>query len=171
MVQTWTLWLIDGFWGRSRQRAFYDVRVFNPFAQCHCNSTLVQCYRKEEQEKKRAYEERIREVEHGSFSPILHLRWNGSNCHSCLSTYCFHDGRETWWTIQPNPLLAEVSAELLATPLSNSMPVRCPLITRTTGSVWCSPLDLLRRSSPYGLRLTPLLFMYALLLYVFSTDA
>ena len=25
----------DGFWGGSRQRAFFDVRVFNPFAQSH----------------------------------------------------------------------------------------------------------------------------------------
>ena len=29
------------------------------------------CYRKNELEKKRAYEERVREVEHGSFSPLV----------------------------------------------------------------------------------------------------
>ena len=47
-----------------------NVRVFNPFAQSHCKSTLAQCYRKNEQ-KKRAYDERVREVEHGSFSPLV----------------------------------------------------------------------------------------------------
>ena len=32
---------------------------------------LAQCYRKNELEKKRAYEQRIREIEHGSFSPLV----------------------------------------------------------------------------------------------------
>ena len=40
----------------------------------HANATSVngtKCYRKQEKEKKRAYEEQIREVEHGSFSPLV----------------------------------------------------------------------------------------------------
>ena len=32
---------------------------------------LTQCYRRAELEKKRKYEERIREVEHGTFSPLV----------------------------------------------------------------------------------------------------
>ena len=59
------------FWGRDRQSAFFDVRVFNPHAPCYHNSSLAQWYRKNELEKKRAYEERVREVEHGSFSPLV----------------------------------------------------------------------------------------------------
>ena len=54
-----------------RQSAFFDVRVFDPFAPCYRCSTLAQCYRKNELEKKRAYEERVREIEHGSFSPLV----------------------------------------------------------------------------------------------------
>ncbi len=61
----------DNFWGRDRNRAFFDVRVFSPFAQSHRNTSLGQCYKKNEQEKKRAYDQRIREVEHGSFSPLV----------------------------------------------------------------------------------------------------
>ena len=61
----------ENFWGRDRQNAFFDVRVFNPYAPSHRGTTLVQCYRRNEQEKKRAYEERVREVEHGSFSPLI----------------------------------------------------------------------------------------------------
>ena len=61
----------DRFWGSRIQRAFFDVRVFNPFVQYHSKSTLAQCYRKNEQEKKRAYEERVREFEHGSFSALM----------------------------------------------------------------------------------------------------
>ena len=61
----------QSFWARDRQLAFFDIRVFNPFAQSHCNTQLAQCYRKNEQEKKRSYEERVREVEHGSSSPLV----------------------------------------------------------------------------------------------------
>ena len=35
------------------------------------NTPLTQCYKKNEQEKKRAYDERVREVEHGTFSPLV----------------------------------------------------------------------------------------------------
>ena len=61
----------QSFWGRDRQSALFDVRVFNPYAPCYRSSTLAQCYRKNELEKKRAYEERVREIEHGSFSPLV----------------------------------------------------------------------------------------------------
>ena len=45
--------------------------VFNPYAQTHCNTPLAHCYRKHELEKKRVYKERVREVEHGTFSPLV----------------------------------------------------------------------------------------------------
>ena len=45
--------------------------MFSPFAQSHRNTSLSQCYKKNEQEKKRAYDQRIREVEHGSFSSLV----------------------------------------------------------------------------------------------------
>ena len=61
----------DSFWGNDRQRAFFDVRVFNPHAPSYQNTPLAQCYRKNEQEKKRAYNQRMREIEHGSFSPLV----------------------------------------------------------------------------------------------------
>ena len=61
----------ESFWGRDRQRAFFDVRVFNPFAPSHRNTPLTQCYRRNEMEKRRTYEEQIREIEHGSFSPLV----------------------------------------------------------------------------------------------------
>ena len=61
----------QSFWGRDRQSAFFDVRVFNPYALTYRNSNLSQNYRRNEQEKKRAYDERVREIEHGSFSPLV----------------------------------------------------------------------------------------------------
>ena len=61
----------ESFWGWDRQRAYFDVRVFNPYAPSHQNTSLPQCYRRAENEKWRAYEEQIREIEHGSFSPLI----------------------------------------------------------------------------------------------------
>ena len=37
-----------GFWGNERQCAFFDVRVFNPFAPSHANQTIQSTYRKKE---------------------------------------------------------------------------------------------------------------------------
>ena len=61
----------NGFWGRRFERAFFDVRVFNPHAPTNCRLQLSSCYRNHKNEKKRAYEQRVREVEHGSFVPLV----------------------------------------------------------------------------------------------------
>ena len=60
-----------GFWGGNRQRAFFDVKVFNPNAQSYRQSSLESCFRCEENAKKQKYEQRIVEVEHGSFTPLV----------------------------------------------------------------------------------------------------
>ena len=60
-----------GFWGLRQQCAFFDVRVFNPTALSCRNLQMDACYRRHEGEKRRAYEQRIREVEHGSFTPLV----------------------------------------------------------------------------------------------------
>ena len=61
----------NGFWGGGFERTFLDVRVFNPHAPSNRNTTIERCYRKHEMEKKRAYAQRIREVEHSSFIPLV----------------------------------------------------------------------------------------------------
>ena len=60
----------QNFWGKDHQTAYFDVRIFNPFAQSYANSSMSKCYRKHELDK-REYEERVREIEHGSFSPLI----------------------------------------------------------------------------------------------------
>ena len=60
----------NGFWGGRHERAYFDVRVFNPLAPSN-RQPLAACYRKHENIKKRAYEQRVREIEHGSFTPIV----------------------------------------------------------------------------------------------------
>ncbi|MDA8002745.1 MAG: hypothetical protein MPL62_15800, partial [Alphaproteobacteria bacterium] len=61
----------QNFWDSSRSSAYFDVRVFNSHAPSNCKTSTAACYRKHELEKRRAYERRILEVEHGSFTPIV----------------------------------------------------------------------------------------------------
>ena len=48
-----------------------DVKVFNPHAPSYKKSTLPTVYTNQENDKKRHYQQRIRDVEHGSFSPLV----------------------------------------------------------------------------------------------------
>ena len=63
-------------WSRE-QRAFFDVRVFDPNARSYQNQSLSQAYRKNELEKKRHYNERVREIEHGTFTPLVFSVYGG----------------------------------------------------------------------------------------------
>ena len=51
--------------------AFCDVRVFNPLAKRYGNMELMKCYTLNEKEKKKAYNNRIIEVEHGTLTPLV----------------------------------------------------------------------------------------------------
>ena len=59
-----------GFWQRY-EMAFFDVRVFNPFAKSNQNQKLSTVFEKNEKENKRTYNQRVIQVEHGSFTPLL----------------------------------------------------------------------------------------------------
>ncbi len=53
------------------ERTFYDVRVTHPFAPSNVTLPMKQLYEKHEAEKERLYGQRVREVEKGSFDPIV----------------------------------------------------------------------------------------------------
>ena len=59
------------FWGSHYERAYFNVRICNPYAPSNRHDSLASPYRKHERAKKRAYEEQIREIEHGSFTPLI----------------------------------------------------------------------------------------------------
>ncbi|XP_028417275.1 uncharacterized protein LOC114541674 [Dendronephthya gigantea] len=65
-----------GFWQRC-EKAFFDVRVFNPYASTHRRQTLSSSCKANEREKKRHYNQRIVEVEHGSFTPVVFSAFGG----------------------------------------------------------------------------------------------
>ena len=59
------------FWG-NRQVAYFDENVFNPYAKSNRKFSLVaSCFTHHEKSKKRSYEQRIIEVEHGSSTPLV----------------------------------------------------------------------------------------------------
>ena len=59
-----------GFWCHD-QRAFFDIRVFDPVAPSHVHQSLDAAHSKQENEKRRQYEDRILQVEHTSFTPLV----------------------------------------------------------------------------------------------------
>ena len=61
---------VRGFWSAG-QVAFLDIRIFNPNAARYANQSLKKCYESNEKEKKRNYNERVREIDHGTFTPIV----------------------------------------------------------------------------------------------------
>ena len=68
-----------GFWGtgRGQQDAFFDVRVFYPFASSYRNSRLPTLYRQHESQKRLHYGHRVREVERGCFTPLVFTSGGG----------------------------------------------------------------------------------------------
>ena len=74
-----------GFWSRG-QDAFFDVRVFHPNASSYRNKDLASLYKLHENAKKREYGERVREVEHAVFTPLV-LSTCGGMSHETTTFY------------------------------------------------------------------------------------
>ena len=63
--------LIGGNKRKEEECTFFDFRVLHPFADSNNRGQLAAVYRRHELEKRRHYEERILQVEHGSFVPLI----------------------------------------------------------------------------------------------------
>ena len=62
---------VRGFW-REQQNAFFEFRIFYPFASSYLSTSIPALYRKFVKERKREYEERINVVDAaGSFTPMI----------------------------------------------------------------------------------------------------
>ena len=59
-----------GFW-TAAQDAYFDVRVFHPNAPSNSSGSIIASYRKHENIKKRAYGQRVRDIEQGVFTPLV----------------------------------------------------------------------------------------------------
>ena len=65
---------VRGFW----QSAFFDVKVFNPFANSHLNQKVDTAFSSNENENKQHHNQRMIEVEHGSFSSLVFSPYGGN---------------------------------------------------------------------------------------------
>ena len=67
-----------GFW-QEYEMAFFDIRVFNPFAKSYMNAnqSLDAVFNKHETEKKKQYNQRVIQIEHGSFTPFVVSSYGG----------------------------------------------------------------------------------------------
>ena len=65
-----------GFWARG-QRTFCDVRVFDPSAPRLLTKPLSTAYAEHEQEKRRNYNQRVIQIEHGTFTPLVFSLFGG----------------------------------------------------------------------------------------------
>ena len=62
---------MNGFWGGRFEKCYTDIRVFNPLTTSNSGPNFQSVYQKHESSEKRAYESRLREVEHSSFTPLV----------------------------------------------------------------------------------------------------
>ena len=65
----------NGFW-TGAQDAYFDVRVFHPNAPSNAGS-ISSAFKKHEDAKKRAYGQRIRQIEQGVFTPLVFASTGG----------------------------------------------------------------------------------------------
>ena len=66
----------NGVWG-PMEKTFLDIRVFHPNCPTYINKEITQVYSTHEKEKKRAYNERIIQVEKGTFTPLVFSTFGG----------------------------------------------------------------------------------------------
>jgi len=78
----------SGFWRCLYHRTFFDACILNSFAASNWSITLAATFHRHENEKCRVYEERIREVEHGSFIPLVFSFSGGMG--KAATTTCKH---------------------------------------------------------------------------------
>lgn len=65
------------FWGTAQCDAFFDIRVFHPFASSYRGTQLSSVYRQHEKKKRAEYGQRVREIEHASFTPLVFTTGGG----------------------------------------------------------------------------------------------
>ena len=65
-----------GFWVNG-QKAFFDVRVINPIAGRYKNLKIEKACEVNEKEKKRTYNQRVLQIEQGTFTPLVFTAMGG----------------------------------------------------------------------------------------------
>ena len=117
----------NGVWGGNFERTYFDVRVFNPHAPTNRHTQLSSCYRKHEREKKRAYKQRVREVEHATFTPLVMAATGGlaNEANVFLQKISLHARHQMGSLLQHYPMLATLSPCFLPATFLHPSHQRC----------------------------------------------
>ena len=67
---------VVGFW-RAMRNAYFDIKVVSPLAKTNAHRTQASLFKTAEKVKIREYKERIRDVEHGDFNPLVFTTTGG----------------------------------------------------------------------------------------------
>ena len=122
------------FW-MTGQRSFFDVRVFNLFAQRHSKMAVQKCFRANENEKKRSYGNRVLQIENGFFTPMVFAA-NGVMGKECIQFYkrfaeIIADKRKASISIVTNNIRTLLSFFLLRSTIKYLGGSRCPRYSHT----------------------------------------
>ena len=105
-----------GFWQQS-EMAYFDVKVFSPFARSHLNVNLESLFKRQESMKKTKYNERVIRVEHGSFTPVVLSTYGGfgreSSCFVSKLIEKIAEKQDTEKSLVANYVRSKVSFELI----------------------------------------------------------
>ena len=63
--------IAKGIWGSRFERSFYHVKIFNPYAPTNRIKDTKDSYLLHENLKRLKYQDRIKDIEHESFSPLI----------------------------------------------------------------------------------------------------
>jgi len=89
-----------GLWGPF-QKTFFDVRVFHPNAPTYKDKEMAKLYVAQENEKCRAYKQRVLQTEKATFTPLIYstnggMAEQGKKYHKKLATMIAHKTNESY---------------------------------------------------------------------------
>ena len=140
----------SGFWQRS-QTAFFDIRVTHVNSSSQNQKPTAQIFREHEMAKKREYNQRVIDVEHGAFTPLV-FGTNGGMGTECqmflkqLSTTLAEKTGEKYADII-TWIRTRISAEILKSAITCVRGSRVPFRKRAANDEDFSLMNLMARSS------------------------
>ena len=155
-----------GFWNTD-QDAYFDVRVFHPNASSNRSMTTAAAYRKHETAKKREYAQRVREVKHVVFTPLV-LSVTGGMARKATTVYKRLADELSWkQTKQYSIVMGLIRCRLSFAILSSAFVEVDPLATTQSVSSTLN-LPLQRDMFPLTCNVSMLLFFCFCFCFVFS---
>ena len=127
----------DGLWGGRRERTYFDVRVVNPYARSNRLESLPALYCRHEKMKRRAYDQRVREVEHATFVPLVFSLTGGAGISAAACLKRLASGLSDKWDQPYSQTIGWLRAKLSFALLRSS--IYCIRGARTTHNLIRNP--------------------------------